>query len=149
MQICDKHARVAALAQVIPHLTPTSREAAATSLAEAVSAIRPDKRDATLLKACSILADLGCPDAGLRLVRTIEDEKKRSEAVASLKESFTKLPPHRVVEIWRTHLLLSGRRSRSDLLSNVSEIAIVLAVVNSYAPDYCARAILDAGRWWP
>jgi hypothetical protein len=138
--------RVKALAALAPHLgavlIPDALRMARTIEDERLRA------DALVALAPRLGADL-LPDA-LEAARAIKDARHRTCALAALASPLAKIPRELLLPVWKKTLDHSATRLRSDLLSDLSALAPVIAALGGpEAIEEACRAIEDVGRWWP
>ena len=81
---------------------------------------------------------------------SIQDNQRRAQVLAELSPRLIELPNTALVATWQTSLPAMARRTREDLLADLSGLAPLLQTVGgSEAVAETARAIQDVGRWWP
>jgi hypothetical protein len=135
---------------VARHLDGAEREAA---LAQALEAARrigygPDRAGA--LAALAPHLGPGLLPQALEAARGIGSEKGRAGALAALAPQIALLSRESLTPLWNAtlhHLASRGRKALLDDLLTLSPVLVTMG--GAPAVQETARAILDAGAWWP
>jgi len=86
----------------------------------------------------------------LTTISNIEDDDLRTVGLVEIAPLLQELSAPKLHSIWSDMLHASSRKSRSSLLSDVGALApVIFSLGGEEALLETARAIQDAGRWWP
>jgi len=149
--------RVQVLARLIPHLPEPEQEHALRNALDALREEKDAERQAEALEelASSLPQMLPREDLKetLRIARDVENTRARGKmlsALASPLANWAKRNRNAVHDLWRETLHTLARRTRRDLLSDLSALApLIYALGGPEAIVGTFQAIQDVGRWWP
>jgi hypothetical protein len=151
-EIGDRRYQAEVASGLAPHLSVTEQEQVVREQLTVLRDIEWEPLQAsTLFRFTSQLAESSDPERLLAAARGIEVQReRRADALRALTSNLVQLPEATLSSLWTETLHDLARRTRAELLSDLSALSPVIAALGrEEATAETFRAIQDVGRWWP
>jgi hypothetical protein len=145
-EIGDEKHRAEVLSAIAPHIP----ENLLRDFFEVAQKIQDEKHRAEVLSAIAPHIPENLLRDFLEAAQKIEDKEYRAGLMACIASNLAGLSPIFTYTLWIENLRISARRTRMDLLSDLSALVPFIIELNGLtAVENTAIAINKVGQWWP